>query len=310
MEPKEMRVAYVDTLIALAAENPDIVCLEADLMSSTGTKAFKKVYPDRLINVGIAEANMASIAAGLSATGKIPFATTFGCFASRRLFDQFFLSCGYARLNVKLAGTDPGITAAFNGGTHMPFEDLGLMRLVPGLKIVEPSDPVSCAAFTRMAAAEYGCHYLRLQRKPAPFFYQEGEKFEWGKGKTLRQGKDVTLVALGCVMVGEALKAADELKSQGIEATVVDILSLKPIDKDLILAEAAKTRRIVSCENHQVANGLGSAIAEILAESGAGAKLARIGVQDQWGEVGTLDFLKERFKMRAVDIAAAAKGLM
>jgi transketolase len=310
MENKEMRVAYVETLIALAAENPNLVCLEADLMSSTGTKAFAKVYPDRIINVGVAEANMASIASGLSAAGKLPFATTFGCFASRRLFDQFFLSCNYAQLNVKLAGTDPGITAAFNGGTHMPFEDLGLMRLVPGLKIAEPSDPISCAAFTRLAAATPGCVYLRLQRKPAPNFYPEGEKFEWGKGKMLRQGKDVTLVALGCVMVGEALKAADELKAAGIEASVIDVLSLKPIDRDLILSEAKKTKRVISCENHQVACGLGSAVAEILAESGIGAKLVRIGVQDLWGEVGTVDYLKERFKMRAVDIAAAAKGLM
>jgi transketolase len=181
MENKEMRVAYVDTLIALAAENPNIVCLEADLMSSTGTKAFAKAYPDRLINVGVAEANMVSVAAGLSATGKVPFATTFGCFSSRRVFDQFFLSANYAKLNVKLAGTDPGITAAFNGGTHMPLEDLGMMRLVPHLRIAEPSDPVSCAAFTRLAAAEYGCCYLRLQRKPAPDIYPEGEKFEWGK---------------------------------------------------------------------------------------------------------------------------------
>jgi transketolase len=310
MDNKEMRVAYVETLIALAAENPNLVCLEADLMSSTGTKAFAKVYPDRLINVGVAEANMASIASGLSAAGKLPFATTFGCFASRRLFDQFFLSCNYAQLNVKLAGTDPGITAAFNGGTHMPFEDLGLMRLVPGLKIAEPSDPISCAAFTRLAASTPGCVYLRLQRKPAPDFYPEGEKFEWGKGKMLRQGKDVTLVALGCVMVGEALKAADELKATGIEASVIDVLSLKPIDRELILSEAKKTKRVVSCENHQVATGLGSAVAEILAESGIGAKLVRIGVQDLWGEVGTVDYLKERFKMRAVDIAAAAKGLM
>jgi transketolase len=310
MENKEMRVAYVDTLIALAAENPDIVCLEADLMSSTGTKAFAKAYPDRLINVGVAEANMVSVAAGLSATGKVPFATTFGCFSSRRVFDQFFLSANYAKLNVKLAGTDPGITAAFNGGTHMPLEDLGMMRLVPHLRIAEPSDPVSCAAFTRLAAAEYGCCYLRLQRKPAPDIYTEGEKFEWGKGKLLRSGSDLTLVALGCVMVGEALKAADALKAEGIQASVIDILSLKPIDAALILSEAKKSKRVVSCENHQVNCALGSAVAEILAESGCGAKLARIGVQDEFGEVGTVDYLKERFKMRAVDIVAAAKGLL
>jgi transketolase len=308
MESKEMRVVYTQTLIELAKTNPDIVVLEADLMRATGTADFQKVYPERFVNVGIAEANMVSVAAGLSATGKIPFAATFGCFASRRAFDQFFLSANYAQLNVKLVGTDPGVTAAFNGGTHMPFEDLAIMRIVPGLKIVEPSDPTSCAAFTKMAAEVYGGVYVRLQRKPAPILYPEGEKFEWGKGKLLRKGKDLTIVALGCVMVGEALKAADLLEADGMGVTVIDELSLKPLDKELILEQAKKTGRVIACENHQHDNGLGSAVAEVLAENSFGGKFARIGVNDQFGEVGTLDYLKERFGLTADHIVKTAKG--
>ncbi|HET7839079.1 MAG TPA: transketolase family protein, partial [Rectinemataceae bacterium] len=180
METKEMRAAYAETLVELAASNPEIVVLEADLMRATGTGSFQKAYPDRLVNVGVAEANMVGIASGLSATGKIPFASTFGCFASRRAFDQFFLSANYARLNVKLVGTAPGVTAAFNGGTHMPFEDLALMRAIPGLRIAEPSDPASCAALVREAAALYGCVYLRLPRKAAPYLYGPEESFEFG----------------------------------------------------------------------------------------------------------------------------------
>jgi transketolase len=308
-QTKEMRAAYVDTLIALAAEDPRLVCLEADLMSSSGTKAFQKVYPDRLINAGVAEADMIGIAAGLSAAGKLPFATTFACFASRRCFDQFFLSANYAKLNVKLAGTDPGITAAFNGGTHMPFEDLALMRVVPKLTIVEPSDPRSCEAFTRLAAAKEGCVYLRLQRKPAPYLYPEGEKFEFGKAKLLRPGKDAVIIALGCVMVGEALKAADILKSRGLEAAVLDALSVKPLDKDAILSLARSTGRVVTAENHQLEGGFGDAVATLLAENAYGGKFARIGVREEFGEVGTVDFLKQRFKLTAEDIAAAVEGL-
>lgn len=309
MESKEMRGVYTQTLIQLAAENPNIVVLEADLMRATGTGDFQKVYPDRLVNVGIAEANMVSVAAGLSATGKVPFAATFACFASRRAFDQFFLSANYARLNVKLVGTDPGVTAAFNGGTHMPFEDLALMRAVPGLKIVEPSDPESCAAFTRMAAEYKGCVYIRLQRKPAPVLYPQGEAFEWGKAKLLREGDGILLVAMGCFMVGQALKAAEALAADGIKAAVLDALSLKPLDSKAIMALAAKTGRVLTLENHQKSGGLGSAVAELLAESSFGGKFARVGIDDQFGEVGTQDYLVERFGLRVEDIVRAAKGL-
>ncbi len=305
-----MRAAYADTLVELAATNPEIVVLEADLMRATGTGSFQKAYPDRLVNVGVAEANMVGIASGLSATGKIPFASTFGCFASRRAFDQFFLSANYARLNVKLVGTDPGVTAAYNGGTHMPFEDLALMRTVPGLTIAEPSDPASCAALVRAAAAMYGCVYLRLPRKAAPYLYGSGEKFEFGKSKVLKDGKDLCFVSLGALMAGECLAAAKLLEAEGINAGVIDALSLKPLDSPAILAAARATGRIITAENHQIAGGLGSAVAELLAENSFGGGFARVGVRDLFGEVGTQDYLMKRFGLTAADLARQARAML
>ncbi|MFH2115940.1 MAG: transketolase C-terminal domain-containing protein [Spirochaetota bacterium] len=310
MESKEMRAAYADTLVELAARNPDIVVLEADLMRATGTGIFQKAYPDRLVNVGIAEANMVGIASGLSATGKIPFASTFACFASRRVFDQFFLSANYARLNVKLVGTDPGVTAAFNGGTHMPFEDLGLMRTIPGLTIIEPSDPASCAAFTRIAAETYGCFYLRLPRKAAPYLYGADEKFEVGKAKTLRPGKDLCFVALGSLMVNNSLAAAEVLMAEDIKASVIDVLSLKPLDAATILEVAKNTGRIISAENHQIAGGLGSAVAELLAESDVQCTFKRIGIRDEFGQVGTQDWLAAHYGLTVSDLVRTAKDML
>lgn len=309
---KEMRAVYAETLIRLGAADRNIMVVEADLMRATGTGAFAKAYPDRAINVGVAEANLIGVAAGLSAEGKVPFAATFACFASRRAFDQFFISANYAKLNVKLVGTDPGVTAAFNGGTHMPLEDLALMRAVPGLRIVEPSDPVSLAAFVELAAKRQGCVYLRMQRKAAPALYPEGTAFEFGKAKLLSgdASSQALIVALGALMVGEALKAADALAADGVKAAVIDALSLKPLDEALIMEWAAKTGRVVTCENHQRRGALGSAVAEAIAESGARCRLARVGVDDEFGEVGTQDWLAERFKLTAPHIAAAVKGLL
>jgi len=320
-QQKEMRMAYVDTLVELAEKNKNIVVLEADLMSCTNTGVFKKAYPDRHINCGIAEANMVGIAAGLSTLGKIPFAASFGCFSSRRVFDQFFLSANYAKLNVKLVGTDPGVTAAFNGGTHMPFEDLALMRVVPGLTVVEPSDPASCAAFVRLMTEEYGCHYLRIPRKPVPYLYSENETFKFGKAKVLREGKDVCFAAIGSLMVNQSLKACDELAKDGISAGVLDVLTLKPIDKEAILNQACKVRAIIAAENAQMMSGLGSAVAEILAENccvtndccggkSVCCKFARIGINDEFGEVGTQDYLVDRFGLDVNSMVKKAKELL
>jgi len=309
-QQKEMRMAYVDTVMELAAKNKNIVVLEADLMSCTNTGIFKKTYPDRFFNCGIAEANMVCIAAGLSTLGKIPFASGFGCFSSRRVYDQFFLSANYARLNVKLIGTDPGVTAAFNGGTHMPFEELALMRVVPKLTMVEPSDPASCAAFVRLMAEEYGCHYLRIPRKPVPYLYSENETFKFGQAKVLKEGKDLCFVALGSLMVNQSLKACEKLAAEGINAGVLDVLTLKPIDRDAVLNQADKVRAIISAENAQIMSGLGSAVAEIIAEEGCRCKFARIGINDEFGEVGTQDYLVNRYGLDVDNFVKKAKDLL
>ncbi len=310
METKEMRAAYAETLVEIAKTNPDIVVLEADLMRATGTGIFQKAFPERFVNVGVAEADMIGIASGLSATGKIPFAATFGCFASRRAFDQFFLSANYARLNVKLVGTDPGVTAAYNGGTHMPFEDVTLMRTIPGLAIVEPSDPTSCAAFVRLAAERQGCVYMRLPRKAAPFLYPAGENFAFGKAKWLRRGKDLVFVTLGALMTGEALKAAATLAGKGIEAGVLDALSVKPLDSEAILAAARECGRVITAENGQKAGGFGSAVAEMLLEAGWSGRFSRIGINDEFGEVGTQDYLVKRFGIGEENMIAAARAMI
>jgi len=314
-EQKEMRMAYVDTLIELAKTNKDIVVLEADLASCSNTGVFKKAYPDRHFNCGVAEANMIGIASGLSTLGKIPFAASFGCFSSRRVYDQFFLSANYTKLNVKLTGTDPGVTAAFNGGTHMPFEELALMRVIPGLTTIEPSDPVSCAAFVRLMAEEYGCHYLRIPRKPVPNIYSENETFKFGKAKLLKDGKDICFVALGSLMVNQSLKACEKLAESGISAGVLDVLTLKPIDKDAILEQAGKVRAVITAENAQIMSGIGSAVAEILAEEGCvgkncGCRFARIGIRDEFGEVGSQDYLVDRYGLDVGSMVKKAQELL
>ena len=305
----DMRQVYCDTLIEAAKTNDKIMVVEADLMNATGTGPFKKAYPNRLVDVGVAEANLIGVSAGLSNMGKIPFAATFGCFASRRTFDQFFLSANYAKLNVKLVGTDPGITAQFNGGTHMPFEDIGIMQTVPNLVITEPCDSVSLEKTVYNLIDHYGSSYMRLHRKGELTIYDKDEKFEIGKGKVLKDGSDVTIVALGFVMVPEALQAAKMLEKEGISAAVIDPVCVKPLDNELILHYAAKTNAIISAENHQVSSGLGSAIANLLVNERP-TKMRMVGVKEEFGQVGTLDYLKGYYRLNATEIVAQAKQLL
>ncbi len=309
METKEMRAVYCDTLIELAQADDRIMVVEADLMRASGTMAFKQQFPNRAVDVGVAEANLVGVSAGLSAAGKIPFAATFGCFASRRVFDQFFISANYAKLNVKLVGTDPGISAAFNGGTHMPFEDIGLMRMIPGLTILEPSDPVSLKALTKAVAGQYGCAYMRLHRKAVAPLYQADETFELGKGKVLADGSDVTIIALGAILVPEALKARNLLKGQGIDAAVIDMHTVKPLDEELVLAYAGKTGAIVTAENHQTAGGLGSAVANFLSLTHP-TPMAMVGIQDEFGQVGTQNWLADHYRLTAEEISRKALALV
>lgn len=305
LEPMMMRDTYCQTMLKLAEEDQRVVMLDADLMSSMGTMPFKAKYPEKTFNVGVQEANMIGVAAGMSATGLIPFAHTFGPFASRRCFDQLFLSVGYSKLNVRVIGSDPGITAAFNGGTHMPFEDLGIIRNIPEATILEPVDSAMLSDLLVQSKDINGLVYIRLLRKNAIKIYEDGATFDIGKGVTLVEGSDVTIIATG-IMVKEALDAAELLKAEGISARVVNIFTLKPIDQDLVVKCAKETGAIVTAENHNIINGLGSAVAEVLGEH-MPVPLERVGVKDLFGEVGPVGYLRERFELTAEEIVIKSK---
>lgn len=299
-DSRMMRSVYCNTLIDMAERDARVIVLDADLMKSMGMIPFLKKFPERTFNCGVQEADMIGIAAGLSATGKIPFAHTFGPFASRRCFDQVFISAAYAKLNVRIVGSDPGITAAYNGGTHMPFEDMGLMRCIPGATILEPTDCVMLEDILRQVKDMYGVFYIRLLRKEPVMIYEPGSTFEIGKGITIRDGNDVTLITSG-FLVSDTLAAAEILKQQGVSARVVNMFTWKPIDTELITKCVSETGAIVTVENHNIINGLGSAVAEVLAEN-VQAPMERIGSRDRFGEVGSVDYLKKTFEMTADDI--------
>jgi len=302
--PLLMRDVYCGKLIDLALENEDIVVLDADLISSSGMKPFFSRFPDRAIQCGIAEANMIGIAAGLSAMGKIPFAHTFGCFASRRACDQIMISAAYAKQNVRIIGSDPGITAAYNGGTHMPFEDMGVLRSIPEITLIEPTDPVVLADILTQLTSLYGVYYLRVARKNTAAIYREGSTFEIGRGNILLDGDDVTIIASG-IMVVEALNAAAALREDNISARVIDMFTWKPIDAALVEQSARRTGAVVTAENHNIVGGLGSAVAEALCATFP-VPLEMVGVKDRFGQVGTEDFLREEYGLTSDKIVSAA----
>ncbi len=307
-ENVEMRAALCETLMDLASQREDIVYLDADLFGSSGMKKFAAAYPERAYDVGIAEANMVGIAAGLSATGKTPFVHSFGPFATRRCFDQLFLSVAYGRNTVNVIGSDPGVTALYNGGTHMPFEDVGIMRNIPTAVIVEPTDSTMLRSIVRELSEKRGLHYIRLKRKTATKIYEEGTTFTIGKAITIREGSDVTLIAAG-ILVAEALKAAELLAVQGISARVIDMFTIKPIDAEAIKLAAVETGAIVTCENHSVLNGLGSAVAEVLVKD-TPVPMEMVGIEDEFGEVGDEKYLMGRFGLTADCIAEKAKAVV
>ena len=303
--PALMRDVYCETLTDIALENENIVVLDADLVSSSGMKPFFSRFPERAIQCGIAEANMIGIAAGLSAMGKIPFAHSFGCFATRRACDQIMISAAYAKQNVKIIGTDPGITAAYNGGTHMPFEDMGVLRSIPGITLIEPADSVMLADILRQLASLHGVHYVRMARKDNTAIYCEGSTFEIGRGNVLLTGNDVSIAASGIMLI-EALKAAAILRTESISARVIDMFTWKPIDAGLIEGCARSTGAFVTAENHNIIGGLGSAVAEVLCATFP-VPLEMVGVNDRFGQVGTEDFLRDEYHLTADEIVAAAK---
>ena len=293
---------------AMLDADPNLIYLDADLMSCIGTAKYAKAHPDRAINCGIAEANMAGIAAGLAAAGFNPICHTFGPFASRRCYDQVFLSGGYAKNSLTMIGTDPGVCAAMNGGTHMPFEDVALYRAIPGATIVDVADTAQFESVFPQLVAREGVKYIRVNRKANDRIYADGEQFEIGKGVALREGADVTLIAAG-FMVGRAMKAAELLAEKGIQASVIDMFTIKPLDEALVAEYAKKTGAIVTVENHNRFGGLYSAVSESLAAS-CPVPMGRVAVEDEFGEVGPADYLAERFGLTAEHIVAEAEKVL
>jgi len=306
---KNMKDVVMTAIMDLAAEHLEVVMLESDMMSCLGSKCFFDKYPDRAFNCGIAEANMIGVAAGLSSMGFVPYADSFGVFASRRDYDQFFLSVNYAKQRVHLIGTDPGITAQLNGGTHMPFEDIALMRQIPDLVVLEPSDAQSCYELIRQTYDSGRSSYLRIGRNGVSHRYPLGTKIELGKGLVVHDGDDVAIVATGEVMVGEAEKAVETLSEKGISAMLIDIHTIKPLDTELIEKAARKTGKVLVCENGRYAGGVGEAVAGYLSKVYP-TKMAYVGVGERWGEVGSLQYLKDAYGFNASDIAGKAEALI
>jgi len=308
VSPEEMRAAYCGALVEEARKNDKIVSLDCDLSNSCGTKGFKAAFPGRAFNLGIQEQNACGMAGGLARSGMIPFLHTFAVFATRRICDQIFLSCAYAGQNVKIVGCDSGVSAGFNGGTHMAFEDVGILRVIPHVTIVEPSDPTMMRSVVRQVAETDGVFYLRMPRKTVYDLYEPGSEFTIGKAEIIREGSDVTIIAAG-LEVRQALLAAEALAAGGISARVVDMFTVKPIDAGCIRKCAAETGAIVTCENASMIGGLGSAVAEVLVESDP-VPMGRVGVRDEFGEVGPQSYLEERFGLTAPFIVEEVKQVL
>ena len=294
-----------DELVELGKNNKDIYVVDVDIGKSCKTTAFAKAYPEQHVNVGIAEQNGAGLAAGLATCGKIPFVHSFATFASRRCFDQIAISVCYAGLNVKIVGSDPGVGAELNGGTHMALEDMGIMRTLPGMTVFEPTDSVQLRKALPAIVEHEGPVYIRLFRRQAENVFDDDYEFDLGKADLLRDGSDVTLIASG-VCVANALQAAETLAQEGVTARVLNIHTIKPIDADAVIKAASETGALVTAENHNVIGGLGSAVAEVLAEQRP-TPLERVGVKDHFGQVGKAPYLMGVFGITAADIAKAAR---
>ena len=303
------REAYGKALAEFGAQYPDLVVLDADLANATKTNTFQKAFPDRHIDCGIAECNMMGIAAGLSTTGKIPFASTFAMFASGRAYEQVRNSIGYPHLNVKIGATHAGITVGEDGASHQCLEDMALMRAVPGMVVINPSDAVEARAAVQAAIEYVGPVYLRFGRAAVPIINdREDYHFEIGKGVLLREGDDVTIVATG-ICVSSALEAADKLAADGISAEVINIHTIKPLDTELIVKSAKKTGKVVTAEEHTVIGGLGGAVCEALSEK-APTPVLRIGINDVFGESGTASALVAKYGLDGDGIYAKVKDFV
>ena len=303
------RVSYGNALVELAKEHDDVYVLDADLAAATQTAIFKKEFPDRHIDCGIAECNMMGIAAGLAATGKVPFASSFAMFAAGRAFEQVRNSIGYPHLNVKIGATHAGISVGEDGATHQCNEDIALMRAIPGMVVINPSDDIEARAAVKAAYEHEGPVYMRFGRLATPIINDNADyKFEIGKGVLLREGTDVTIVATG-ICVPEALEAAEKLAADGISAEVINIHTIKPLDEELIIKSAKKTGKVVTAEEHSIIGGLGGAVCEVLSEK-APTPVCRIGMNDIFGESGSAGALVAKYGLDAEGIYGKVKAFV
>ena len=301
------RDAYGAALAKLGAEHEDLVVLDADLAGATKTGVFKKAFPDRFFDCGIAEGNMICMAAGLSTTGLVPFASSFAMFAAGRAFEQVRNSIGYPHLNVKIGATHGGISVGEDGASHQCCEDFALMRSIPGMTVICPADGVEAEAAVKAAYEMEGPVYLRFGRLAIPQFHEEGFNFQIGKGEVLREGTDVAIIANG-LLVYEAIQAGEQLAEAGINAMVINMATIKPLDEELVIEAAKKCGKVITCEEHSVIGGLGEAVAAVLAEK-CPTILRRIGVNDEFGHSGPAAALLKQFGLSAENIVATAKEL-
>lgn len=303
------RESYGNALAELGAQHEELIVLDADLAGATKTGIFKKAFPERHIDCGIAEGNMMSVAAGIAATGKVPFASSFAMFAAGRAYEQVRNSIGYPHLNVKIGATHAGISVGEDGATHQCLEDIGLMRMIPGMVVINPSDDVEARAAVKAAYEHEGPVYLRFGRLAVPVINdREGYEFRIGKGVVLREGKDVTIFATG-LEVAETIEAAEKLAADGIDAKVINIHTIKPIDRELVIAAAKETGKVVTVEEHSVIGGLGSAVCDVLSEE-APTKVLKIGVNDVFGESGPALELIKKYGLDAESIYEKVKAFV
>lgn len=309
MVKKATRESFGETVTALAAEYPEIVVLDADLAAATKTGIFKKAYPERFFDCGIAECNMVGVAAGLATCGKIPFAASFAMFSAGRAFEQVRNSVGYPKLNVKIVGSHAGISVGEDGATHQCCEDIALMRTIPGMTVIVPADDIEARACVRAAYEFEGPVYMRFGRLATPVINdREDYEFKIGRGVVVREGSDVTIIACG-LMVAEALEAAEALAVDGIDAEVINMHTIKPLDERLVVASAKKTGRVVTAEEHSIIGGLGEAVASVLAEQHP-VPMRRVGVRDVYGESGPAVDLLHEYGLDADGIEAAVRSVL
>ena len=296
LQNPEQRLIFVNTLIEAMGKNDKIYALEADLGGASFFDKIGAAKPERYINVGIAEANMIGIAVGLSLRGNVPFVHSFAPFATRSCFDQIFIGAAYAKTTLNIYGSDPGICVAINGGTHTSFEDIAMFRAVPDAMIFDPADGTQLAWLINELIPLPGLHYIRSSRKSLPSVYEPGSTFAIGKANLIREGQDILIVAMGETLM-EMYKVAEELAPEGISCAVLDAFSVKPFDRQAIIEHSAGKKLVVSAENHNINNGLGSAVAEVLAEEALGLPLLRLGIIERFGQVGPQEFLRKEYRL-------------